>query len=261
MYVYWSHWRFSSTSGWYYDPDGGKIEFVENLSTPGCPIFCDKYDTHCCNANLNMNRDYPPKALSSALSDAELPASPDDSVGNEVLSSALGAPTGDRKYSVNVTQDGDAHLVADLDDGLVAYRRAAWGLANRTVAEGPADGVITFTRPLSWQEVTNLEATGVRIDQIEVVSEPDAAGLRWTFAVTNRPSAAAFVEEAAAEAQVRVLGVVSANVTVPSVKVLHQLASHEAVYLVDLSVADFESANPGVEAIQNDVFWTLQGWD
>ena len=136
-----------------------------------------------------------------------------------------------------------------------------WGLAHRAAMHGAGDGVITFSRPITWQELDDLQETGVVVHDIESVTAPDSAGLRWTFAVANEPTSADFVDHASEDIGVDVLGIVSANVTVPDARTLNRLVRSEVVYLVDLSIADFEAANPGIRATQNDVYWILQGWD
>lgn len=47
--TYFSHSYFREY--WYYDQSSGYITFIEDLQAPGCFLFCDKYDYHCCSQN------------------------------------------------------------------------------------------------------------------------------------------------------------------------------------------------------------------
>lgn len=221
--------------------------------------FCDKYDTHCCNANLFMNKTYPSKALSQASTASE----PLQTDADDPEVEAVGVPEG-RAYgaSMSAGEPNEVHLHADIAGGLPGYARNAWGLARAAAREANAAGVITFARPLTWEEFRAVEATGVLVDTIEAVSHPDATGLRWSFVARSDANTPEGITMAADDADVEVLGIVSATVTVPNVKVLKALEAMESVYLVDLSIADFKRHNPGVtDVTQNDVYWHLAGWD
>jgi len=166
-------------------------------------------------------------------------------------------PEANRKRS----PDGDVHLSAQLDDGLDSYSRATRALARRTAELGPAVGVVTFAYPLSWNEFLAFEALGATVQEVEFVTEPDADDLRVTYVMTRPGADPGWVEAEAAEANVDVLGIVSANVTVPNSATLACLEASGYVYLVDLSIADFRRLNPGaIDVLQNDVFWSRAGW-
>lgn len=254
--VRWSHsynYTFNKIWYWGYDPDGGYIEFVENLSTAGCWLLCDKWDTHCCNIPLYLDRYYPPNSQFAASAPPEAGPAAQDVASVRVAEG--------RSYGVTLTAGGDVHLSAQLDDGLDSYARATRALA-RTAAEfGPADGVVTFAYPLSWNEFLAFEALGVLVQDVEFVTEPDADDLRVTYVMTRPGAEPGWVEEEASEAKVDVMGIVSANVTVPDIATLGRLEASGYVYLVDLSIADFKRLNPRAnDVVQNDVFWFRAGW-
>lgn len=255
--VRWSHSYTHYVNGLHvccwYDPDGGYIEFVENLSTAGCWFFCDKWDTHCCNIPLYLDRYYPSNSQFAASAPPEAEPAAQDVASVRVAEG--------RSYGAILTAGGDVHLSAQLDEGLDSYARAARALA-RTAAEfGPADGVVTFAYPLSWNEFLAFEALGVLVQDVEFVTEPDADDLRVTYAMRRPGAEPGWVEEEASEAKVDVMGIVSANVTVPDVATLGRLEASGYVYLVDLSIADFKRLNPGAnDVVQNDVFWFRAGW-
>lgn len=143
--------------------------------------------------------------------------------------------------------------------------QAAWehlrSLARTTSKLGPADGVVTFAYPLSWSEFLDFEALGVSVADLEFVTDPDADGLRVTYVMARSGANPGWVDEEASEANVDVIGIVSANVTVPDLATLERLEASGYVYLVDLSIADFKRLNPGAsDILQNDVYWSRAGW-
>lgn len=260
--VYWSRswWNNFYPHAWGYDGDGGTVEFVENLSALSC-WGCDKYDTHCCNANLGMNRTYPAKArpASAAATEPVSETTADD--GGTVTMS--GVPEG-RHYHATTGGGGpnDIHLHADLGRGHGDYARRAAGLAIAEARRGNAEGVITFARPVSWGEIEALAAMGLVVHDVEFVSEPDSTGSRWTFFLPNEPTAPENAASFAEEAEVDILGIVSATATVRDATVLNTISASGLVYLVDLSIAHFKRHNPGVDDVsQNDVYWEVAGWE
>ena len=146
-------------------------------------------------------------------------------------------------------------LHADLDQGLQQYAAKARGLARATIQRGSADGVITFSRPLTPEEFRAVEATGVQVRTVEAVSQPDTEGMRWTFIARMDEHALDGIMSAVSEALLDLDGIVSTTVSVPDERVLDALSDLETVYLVDLSIADFKRHNPTVtDVVQNDVF-------
>lgn len=256
--IYWSHWYTTSAGGgWAYDSGGGTIEFDENLSSRSCPIACDKYDTHdaaTTNQNWNLNEPYPPnpQGLSSE------PVDPAPASSGPIGS---GPPAG-RSYRVAFGDSAsEVTLRADMSQGLATYARNARLLAAETIRGGGSDGVVTFNHPLSWDELATLEAAGLDVRQVELISEPDEDGLRWTIFMQNEPGRARRADGIALDAGVDLLGIVSVNVTVPNRGTLDRLQNNQDVYLVDLSITDYRRHNPGVMDIgQNDVYWLLAGW-
>lgn len=254
--IYWSHWYTGFSYFWAYDPDGGSVEFDENLSTMVCPFPCDKYDTHGgTNVNWFLNKTYPanPQGLVSVPNDAV--STPPSAIGN---GSAAG-----RSYEVTPgNSPSEVTLHADMSRGLASYARSAQLLAERTITGGSAEGVVTFSHPLSWDEFASVERAGLDVRQIELVSAPDKDGLRWTIFVPNEPGRIQMAEGIAADAGVEVLGIVSANAAVPNQDTLERVQGSNAVYLVDLSITDYRRLNPGVRDVgQNDVYWLLAGWN
>lgn len=158
--------------------------------------------------------------------------------------------------------DGDVRLVADLSGGLDKYARQTRAAAISIATYGPAQGVVTFARPLSASSVETVQRMGVSLDKFEAISEPDEAGLRWTFIVERSPNWADVLEEMAQEAGVKLLGVIAANIDVPNVASLARVQANESVYLVDLSSEAFRRNNPEISDVgQNDVYWILAGWN
>ncbi|MEX0626409.1 MAG: hypothetical protein WD402_07685 [Chloroflexota bacterium] len=238
-----------------YDPDGGHLEYFENLSTAGCPFFCDKWDTHCCNTPLPNDTDtyYPSNSQFAAIAPPESAPATQDVASLRVANG--------RPYTATLAADGDVHLAAQLGSGLISYARGTRELARTTSNLGPADGVVTFAYPLTWSEFLDFEALGVSVADLEFVTEPDANGLRVTYVMTRPGANPEWVDEEASEANVGVMGIVSANVTVPDLATLERLEASGYVYLVDLSIADFKRQNPGVsDVLQNDVYWSRAGW-
>lgn len=237
-----------------YDPDGGHLEYFENLSTAGCPFVCDKWDTHCCNTSLASDTDtyYPPNAQFAA-------SAPLESAVTKSLAS-LRVANG-RPYTATLAADGDVHLSPQLGGGLISYARATRELARTTSKLGPADGVVTFAYPLTWSEFLAFEALGVSVLDLEFVTEPDADGLRVTYVMTRLGANPEWVDEEASEADVDVMGIVSAKVTVPDLATLERLEASGYAYLVDLSIADYKRLNPGAsDVLENDVYWSRAGW-
>ncbi len=258
--IYWSHF-YTVGGAWAYDSDGGTVEFDENLSLPGCPFFCDKWDTHSgSNVNWGLNKNYTqnfegPQGASSSDQLQPAPARPS--------SAGAGRPPAGRSYRVaSIDNPTDVRLEADLSQGLASYARNARLLAEETIASGTSDGVVTFNHPLSWDELATLEAAGLRPHQLELISAPAKDGLRWTVFVQNEAGRAQQADGIAQDAGIVLLGVVSANVTVPNRATLQRLQTSAAVYLVDLSITDYRRHNPGVVDVgQNDVYWDLAGWN
>jgi len=122
--------------------------------------------------------------------------------------------------------------------------------------------VVTFSRPISWAKLAELRSRGLAVETIELVSQPDRSGLRWTIGGAFGPGVEDLVAEAATDAGVELLGIVSAEVIVPDAATLRNVQNDAAVFLVDLSVEDFMRNNPGIQDVsQNDVYWSLAGWD
>lgn len=258
--IYWSHWytAFPPYFYWAYDQDGGTVEFDENLSMTSCPIVCDKYDTHGDNTNVNwnLNKAYPANAQGQAAVESG------DQSSALSRSAGKGPPPG-RSYRVAFGDDpSEVSLRADLSQGLATYARNARVLAEATIIGGAAEGVATFNYPLTWDELAKLEAAGLVVHGIEVITAPDRDHLRWTIFVENEPDRAQLVDRAAIDEGVEVLGIVAAYVTVPNQGTLDRVQKSKAVYLVDLSITDYHRHNPGViEVGQNDVYWLLAGWN
>lgn len=246
--TFWSHSYQGHAGNWLYDPDSGYIEFDENLSVTGCPIVCDKYDTHCCNINLNINRFYPANPEGSGLVQ---PSEPTDlgsgAVGNDIDEGAA----------------ADVRLFADLSSGLDAYAAHARSAARDVIRNGEAVGVVTFSHPIAWDELARLQARSSTVfHELELVSDVDTDGLRWTVGGNVGPGLVDAVSITEREQAVTMLGVIAAIVTVPDAKALAALTDDQSVYLVDLSIAEYERDHPDVETVtQNDVYWILAGWN
>lgn len=255
--TYWSHWYTANGPYWGYDSGGGTVEFDENLSSTSCPIICDKYDTHCCNTNVNwnLNRSYPSNPQGLTGEPAEPAFSSLEAIGN--------APQEGRSYQVAFGDTAsEVTLRADLSQGLATYARNASVLAGETITGGSSDGVTTFSHPLTWDELSTLEAAGLDVREIELVSAPDNNGLRWTIFMQDGPDRAQQAEGIALDTGVELLGIVSANVTVPNRGTLVRVQNSRDVFLVDLSITDYRRHNPGVVDVgQNDVYWLLAGWE
>lgn len=129
------------------------------------------------------------------------------------------------------------------------------------VATGSARGMATFSRPLTWSEMTDLEALGATIHSVELVSEELEDGLRWTFIGPYSANTPQLMEALAPEDEITMLGVVAAEVTVPDAAALVRLTAEPSVLVIDLSpayvgrlAADYE------DILVNDLYWHLAGW-
>lgn len=255
-FAYFSH-SFIRNGSWTWDSDSGTIGFWESLSNTSCPIFCDKYDTAVCCAAVTPTRNYGTWshfAAPTADGGGDAPLSPEP---------IQAAPAG-RKYSVVVGSDpGRVHLTPDLTAGLDSYRRSAELLATAVAnTNRPANGVVTFRRPVSQAVIGRLEAEGLEVTELEGVSAPDGTGLHWSFSVLNELRALGLVMQDMKRLGLSPLGISAAKVVVPNAAVLSRIQANPDVYLVDLSVADYEAAVSGnVTAGMNDVYWALAGWE
>jgi hypothetical protein len=135
-------------------------------------------------------------------------------------------------------------------------------LAEATISAGSAEGVVTFARPITWEELAQIEALGVVVQRVEIVTAPDREGLRWTFSAPNEFPSRQQVQADATQGNVTVLGITSAEVIVPDAEALQGLQDSPLVYLADLSIADFRLHNFGLTDVsQNDLYWQLAGWE
>jgi hypothetical protein len=261
-YWYWSKTWFSHAyyyNGWLWDGGAGTIEFWEALSNQW-PIG-DKYNTVVCCAGAYPFRSYP--ALPTPPGASAAPQASQSSLDEGGIPYAAAPLALERGYLVAAGREpGDVRLLADVSGGLNGYAHKAQALARATTASGPAQGVITFARPLQAGDVVRLEALGLVVRQIEAVSTLDGQGLRWTFGGDNERGVWERAQLAFADEGVTFVGVVSAEVTVPDRDVLDRVQGDRDVFLVDLSVEDYLRLHPSAQDVGiNDLYWLLAGWD
>ena len=238
---------------WCYDESSGVIDFWENLSFwTVCCFPRDKYDTDGSIPSAPLpGRSYPfwnyPYGFSASRTQ--------DSAESSVAKAETEQPKSKK------TKDERVVLRADMSRGLAAYAMDAKARARRVAARGVANGVLTFVEPVGASSLDEIRRTGIEIDQIEIVTTPDADGLRWTFFGGDEPAVWQQARADASSAGVDILGVVSANVTVSGRATLDAAQAHPMVYVIDLSKEEYERTHPHDRAIQNDLYWTLAGWD
>jgi hypothetical protein len=151
-------------------------------------------------------------------------------------------------------------LQPDLSDGLDAYAADAKTDAVDLLNDGrPAQGVTTFSRPLSTRDLAALERSGLTILHVEAIAT--GPGPRVTVGTAYSAALKAELKELAELQDATVDGVVSATVIVDSSNEYEELSRDSRVYLIDLSAAVALRENPGADLILNDVYWELMGWE
>lgn len=265
--VYFERWACnSSQSVCAWDPDSGSASYDESLSELN--IFCD--DKWCTVANQVAHlgtKSYayqswpPPGSLSAPDATADAAqvqnarpmgaVSPRSAAGDLTLEA----------FSLEISPEGDSTIRPDLTMGLDVYAARSRSLALQLVSRGPSRGIITFSRPLDSLELEGLAALGVRFLDLEAVSTPAVDGTRWTAADRDATRLQWAMRDIELEFGVEFLGVVAAEVVVPSPSVLANLQAADEVWLVDLSIEQAGRTHSELIDIgQNDLWWWLAGW-
>ncbi len=256
--VEFSHWYSitgSTGTNWFWDPSGDSVTQPAQVSAPGCPVLCDKWDAAQGLADKIMGYTaYPSKAAPAAAPVAEA-----DVVLAEGAVSQGARASGKAAYKVE-RHHGQIVLEADLSDGLRAYLDTATAAATTIAVDGASRGILTFAEPVTFADLRALERQGVIVETIEAVTANDH-GPRWTLGSPMDDATAAWIRDAAAETGERLLGITSAQVVVDASSLRNAL-DDPLVYLVDLSIEHFGRGHADKDDIvMNDVYWAVAGWE
>lgn len=146
----------------------------------------------------------------------------------------LPAPTG---APFRVIRDASGVFVdPDLADGLARFRSQMHALGLQQLAQGGGvEAVLTFSRPLTPQDLDELARLGAAIKTIEAVGI-DGSGDRASGGAPYEANVWGELSSYAMDSSGTVLeGVVSATATVPDQAVFLSLVMDPRVYLVDAS--------------------------
>lgn len=275
-YLYHMRWWASCSTcqpvNW--DPDSGYIQQAEQLSEQlwwtsdkwDCTPNGDYAPCSVLISQLWYRWQQKPSSFSSSTTAAISSSEPAPSAGVGVTQDEVGfapeiiVPAG-VPFGVASIDRRDYLITPDLSQGLEAYAASARALAADVVATGSARGMATFSRPLAWSEIADLEALGATIHSVELVSDEMGDGLRWTFIGPYSASTPALMEGLAPEDNIPMLGVVAAEITVPDAAALARLTAEPSVFVIDLSPAYVRRLAADYEDILvNDLYWHLAGW-
>lgn len=256
-FIEFSHWyQTVGSSGvqWIWDSGGGSVTQTAQISGPGCPIVCDKWDAVVGLLDKEMGpTTYPSQSPPSSSSAVEF--------SGEDAASPRAKPSAARQvYGVrDGASKGEVVLTADFTNGLEAYRVAANTAADQIIDGGRARGIVTFSRPVSVAVVKELRAMGVSIESVEAVTTANK-GPRWSLGGPADAALEAWLDVSVADTGEELLGIVSARVVV-DFPALERVRADDRVYLVDLSLEHYARSNRmASDIVMNDVFWTLAGW-
>jgi hypothetical protein len=264
MNVYYMRWFYWSGI-WQWDPSSGVMGFSEQLSAQlGGDDKWQVISTYSPSSRNNLRlggASYGSKSAPATKPSGSTGACQYDG-GPLFAESAEPAPDAlSPGYDEVVADGGDTHIVApDLSSGLDGYAADSRALGEFLTTSHFARGVATFSRPLAAEDLRDLEALGLTIHTIEAVSDPTPSGLRLTYGNEYGPNIWAEMDAAAEAEGTAMLGVVAAEVTVPAGGYA-PLASHEAVFLIDLAPEQVRrNAGNAVDVHLNDLYWQLAGW-
>lgn len=263
---YFTRWYYvSSFGGWQWNTGSGRFEHGEQLSEQYG--WGDKWDT---------TNDFSGSVAIIGLSSYGTKARPSVNPGLSAEacqfdggSHPLSAPAELDPQAIQATgltlergdENGEVVLRRDRSVSLNKHRRAAHRAATGVVSQGPAIATVTFARPLGQSELEALEL-GWSIRDIEAVSDTLQDGTRATYRSAYAPSVWHDMATLAAEESAQMLGVISADVLIPSSKSLSAALAHPDVYLVDVTAEQVWRASDRVQdVVTNDVYWELAGWE
>lgn len=159
-------------------------------------------------------------------------------------------------------RSAEALITSEASLSLHYYVAAAEQTSDAVATIGPSRGVVTFERPVEYETVLALIRSGVEVTSMEGVTTAAADGTHYSFFGVPEEAVMAAASGDAAAMNVTVDGITAVVVTVPSEAEYRVLKDHPDVYLVDLSITQFERDHPTVEGVvQDDVYWQLVGWD
>jgi hypothetical protein len=267
---YYTRWWWFG--GWQWEGNNGRFAFAEQLSD----------DTYQQGDKWNVINVYTPVTRNNLwLGDVAFgtkgwtgtwpsaSADPCDSDGGP-LGPAMGAAAPSSLasgYTVSVSERtvgsrkfAEVYIQPDLSRGLSDYADTAKVLAGQLIKSGPAAGVITFAIPVGRAELEQMEDLGLVIHTIEAVSTELPSGLRLTYSNSFGPHVWDQMQRSAVEYGTEMLGVVSAEVTVPSAAAYRRLQARDDVFLIDLSPEQIRRSTPGADPDMNDLYWHVAGW-
>lgn len=122
-----------------------------------------------------------------------------------------------------------------------------------------AQGIATFSRPISTEELAELERAGLQILFVEAIAT--GPGPRVTVGSSYSATLAEDLAGLVALQDATLDGVTSATVVVHSAGLYRELSQDARVYLIDLSIEAARRADPDVDVVMNDLYWVLMGWE
>jgi len=247
-----------------FDGGSGNIGHNEHMSQQN--IF-GEWDTFNFSYSSTKYVFYPSaQAPASSLQDVsgeaevlaeEAPTLEEHSQRATVLRAPPGAP-------LQVIRDGTGVFVdPDLSAGLDQFRGEIHRLGRERVARGGGiEVVLTFSHPLTAQDLARLAGSGVGIHAFEAIGR-DSEGERASAGAPYGSGAWEELSAFALEASGIVLdGVISAEARVADPQLFASLIDDPQVYLVDASPQlAMESARLAGPPSVNDVYWYLAGWE
>lgn len=262
-------------TGWAWNNDDGCIDYSEQLSMQYW-YTADKWDAATPTygsgalADILPDRYYPAKARPSSnpASWADPCQYDGEAIDGAAAVASANAPqpapaelaTG---YDVFTGDEvGEVRVKADLSKGVDHFAAQARELARALAGRGSARGMLTFARPVDAQVLAELKSFGIVINNAEAVSEPMANGHRLTFGDAYTPEFWDVLSQVASEEGAEMLGVIAADVTVPTVGAYLRASRHDAVFVIDLAAEQVRRTDSEVgDVVTNDVYWYLAGWD
>lgn len=263
-------------TGWAWNNDDGYIDYSEQLSmqywwtNDKWDAASPTYDTDAL-ADIPPNQYYPAKARPSvnppswadpcqyddepidgsaaiaSFNEAQEPASVELATGYDVFA-------GD--------EVGEVRVKADLSSGVDHFADQARELAHALAGQGSARGKLTFARPVNAGVLAELASLGIVINTAEAVSEPMANGHRLTFGDAYTPEFWDVMSQIAIAEDAEMLGVISADVTVPTMGAYARGSRHDDVFVIDLAAEQVRRSDSQItDVVTNDVYWYLAGWD
>lgn len=263
-----SHWWGSDPCGPNGDNGGGNIGHNEHMSQ----YSFGEWNTYNFAYSGTKNVSYPYVCVvgscpASAPLDSEFEGiavsdRPAVSVEKGNRAKEMRVPAGS---PFRVFDDGQGAFVdPDLSAGLEEYRRGIHEVGRAFLSGGKrAQAVITFTRPISAQDLAEIAGNEIDILTIEAVGL-DGAGQRFSggapYSADVWPQLVEFANETVDGATLD--GIVAAEVELAGRSEFDRAAADPRVFVIDLAAAIAMQASRSSEVPSlNDLYWYLAGWE